>query len=534
VSTPALNLYITNETVRRGVSQAAALFRAQPWSADTEWKRDASWVDARLCVAGGGVKPYERATCATADPICMWGYYSIARQCTEQVFSTIMFQGQRYEWAREQLRALRANRPARKSSEYATAWADWCLRVMRTVSLARWSTNITARYLKQGPAVTRAIAEIAGAGGGPAGVSRTAPLKTYGGMSVRRPIPGPGPDYQLMSLWLPRDLNATDRFPADSMIPSGEEDFTPRSMLSGRSSIYFDGRTPVAPMPPSLRGGGSAVVLAGESASATVGVRQQMVTWFTRTLGTGYWLREPTVAVTGYDGESLGPVPFFYGTGEATIRLCEAYIEDVLAETFGTIVSRGLKEYLTLYEKIPANMRAFTSLQISDMKKSITAKGVEEMVGVLSAVGAVVGAAATAINAAAGAVIAVVFAIVVAVLGLLQEMGGYAIGGVALEQACPPCPMVRMIPDGSACSFETRGAAQEDSVSRVRAVQQAAELEMPTSFWFQASARATESGSSLPSALEPKPPVKKTSPLLIGAGVGAGALLIAGLVKALR
>lgn len=507
-----------------GVLQRADTTRQEMFDWDWVWLEHARWTDARICLAGD-VRPYKRGSCGS-DPICNWGFYNVQLACGPLNFESVLFQGPRYEWAQRRLREMLANKPPSRRVEHVDAWVDWTIEVLRLVSLARWTTNISTDYLAPGPRAVAKATEIAGWQPGPGVASKRDPRD----LVVNKNL-------SVISLWTPRDFNHI-RYPAGApTIPRQETDFDPVREYDFGTVIQAAPSHQRATWPwrwiPQSPGGS---------------LRAQMRAWFLKTLSAGYWFKEPA-ALIRYGTADCGGVslvghcykesrfPFWYGTAFATIEMAEAWAQDVIERSYGDVVADSLDAFLQAYLAVPPSMRVLTNANIADIRDAIQETAVRETMAGLGAAFGAMGAIAGAVNAAAGVVVAVAAAVLGILLEILRATNALAIGGAVLERACIASPLVRMIKSDTtnACDFDIRGGersaeAAVRAVAQLDAVRQAAAAEMPVRAWFDASKRAAGEGdvSELfyPAADQPPPGGTGTgtpwTPYLVAAGLIVG------------
>lgn len=476
------------------------------WELDQKWfKRTITdrglgtkpFVDARLCIAGTS-RPYD-STCA-GNSFCDWGYWTSDIACSPAVFESMMFQSTRYTWAQAQLAILLAQQPPsvpdRNARSYATtarAWADWCFRVMRLVSVARWSTNISAYYLPQ-------FAQWSSDGGQRPWVEHTidwhfgprtaeALLGIMRDLEISRGVTGGPPGSIASSKWLvsmfkPIDHNtnfisgervgsrsglADAKMRAEIAPPLAVDGFNPYLVpivdTSGASYVmdwYQQGGQWKYPTRETGLGGLGTTVLA------------RMGRWFEHTLGLpGTWLAVPGVWVNthrhrgavsvGQDSVEVTKTleTVYYGKAQALIKLCTAWATDVVEENYGRAVAVGMGRYLDHMAAIPENQRltGMTNSEIEQTRSGLTEVAMNEAIAVTSSVGGIAGGLAAAIPVVgwvAGLVVGLATAIISGLTAMLQATGNAAIGGALLK--CPPPPLVRMLADDAtnACDFDHR------------------------------------------------------------------------------
>lgn len=123
------------------------------WSRDRANASVARAVDGRVCI-DNPIRKYDPASpCAGSAQACLWKFIQFDKECSPETYGSVLFQVDRYVWAQGQLATLLASQPGGginaggNNPQYASAWVDWCRKVMQLVSLARWATNIRPEYL---------------------------------------------------------------------------------------------------------------------------------------------------------------------------------------------------------------------------------------------------------------------------------------------------------------------------------------------------------------------------------------------------
>lgn len=534
----AMTLRVAREQIAAGGVSFALRDRIRGIAADRMWSLDEGWaassaiVDGRLCIAGD-VRPFRRSDCG-GDPICEWGLLSVAKACNADTFGNVMFQSIRYLWCQEKLAALIAAPPTvpMRSGDRvaANAWADWCISIMRLVSLANWCTNIHPRYLipmAERANTAAAIEEIR------AGLRATpTKLDRYDQFAAQNAF--------TMAIAVPVELGVDPE--RGFAVPTRARDFDPVWFARNNQLTYtarpwpyehFRGHAPDAFGPGSV----------GSSR-----VRDALVAWFEKNLGSGggsgYWwagrnVRARIMGRVGCSGPSavcprdVTSLAHWWGTASAQVRLCQAWAQDIIETDFGTLVSTSMQRFLDAYEAIPAHLRSLTNAQIGDARAALTATIINEYTAV---VGTTVGALGAVVGAAfppAGAFIAIVGALVTALLQILQAAGAVAVGGGELSSACIPPPVIRQIPDvgTDACDFDPRDGTLQRIADQITAITAAAARDLPTDIWFEASREGAGEESDLPDPGGDVPPppgadgLKKALPFLLIGGAGALGLI---------
>lgn len=513
------------------VNKIANLSADQMWRLDETWAAQASKVDGRLCLSRPP-RAYD-STCG-GSPICNWAFLSVEKTCSAESFSNVMFQGVRYVWCQEKLAELLANKPTapkvRGNRASANAWADWCISVMRLVSMANWATNMHPRYLTPlhlRPNAAAAVAEIRGA-------LRATPTKMHGQDQI------PSQDAFTMVMAAPAMLGVAIEGPV--RVPTRAPDFDPVWIARG-AKLTRDER----PWPWERFSGRSPRSMGAGSVGSSR-VRDALVEWFedsmTGARGSGYWYsgRFVRARVVGTVGCGIGPSAYcprdltglqhWWGAAEAQIRMCEAWAQDIIETSFGQLTADSIQSFLDEYEAIPESMRALSNAQIGEVRDGITERIMNEITaGISTGIGAV----ATIVNVVpiigqvASAVIVIVGALVVGLLQILQAAGAMAFGGSTLESACLPPPVIRQIPSigTDACDFDPRDGRIGTVAAMISAVGAAARLDLPIDVWFEASREASGEEGALPDAPPPPPPGRDgaVSPAVIALGVGGVALI---------
>lgn len=487
----------TPPPLRTGVPQGTANFYARQsgaavWAQDRAWAPASSIIDGRLCVATD--PPVSWTPSCGGGPICNWAFFDVNKACDPTTFQEVMFQGNRYIWAQQQLQQLLNAKPSRRINGdrvNAEQWADWSIKVLRLVSLARWATNIRPDYLT------------------PLDGGLNAGLKHEEIMSFLRATPTKDdPRDQIETnnvytklLFRPRSFTPS---PAGAVaVPTSAEDFDP-VWTANAQRLSLNER----PWPWEHFGGASPA----DSGPGTVGgsrVRDAMVAWFQRTLGSrgdGWWWAGRRVRATVMGRKdcpsSLAPSQgcprnlvgrsHWWGSADAHIETYEAWAQDIIGTSFGEICTRGLDAFFAKYEALPPEMRTQTD-QVVALKAQVQAQFATTLDTISVAISAVGGAAAAI--PVVGVVVTVAVAILGIVLQLLRWFGVAAMGGGRLEEMCLPPPLLRMIkapgPEGG-CDFDTRGSEMGRVANQVQLITVAAAAGAPVSLWFEASKNAAD------------------------------------------
>lgn len=511
----AARLYSTLAPAREQARIDAAM-----WGLDARWALKGKWIDSRVCLT---TPPQPYTSACGGDPICTWGMYTVDVPCNNAAFGGVLFQEQRYIWAQRKLVHLLSTKPeGRNGFLHAEAWTDWCMEVMRVVSVARASTNITTTWMPAFPRMRRAL-------------STMAALKLATNYPVGRHPEG---GYQVPSMWMPRDLNNVDALDVSAPgVALTRLQFDPRVQVQNREGAAVVAGGVVYPWPH------------GYGAMPNT-VRKQMLVWFGRTLGKGRWISAPTSIryVTTQDcgfsfaasnacvKEANSSVE--YGGADSTIALCEAMAQDVIEMSFGKLVSAGLTSWLDAYAAIPPELRILSDTDITAAKEALIGASVEESMVAFSTGAGILAAVAGAINAAAGVVVAVFAAVVALIVEILRAAGAMAFGGGVLEQACLVTPVVRSVAvggeGGAACNFNVRDTGTYGVLARLEVVKAFAAEELPVDAWYEASKRVSTPGGGVEELVRgpnlPPPPGAEESSwvswALGAAAVVGGALII--------
>lgn len=564
VTPPNTLLTITNELRSiPGTYMAAATPPSAMWSKDAALARSYELVDGRQCVNiysdASPVTPFDpRNPCGDAA-ICNWSYWKANVTCDAQAFVNVMFQADRYQFAQTQLQALLMNKPADSSIGMTAAqgaawrhqWADWCINVMRLVSLARWASNLRPAMqlpLDQGLYAQQALTRIKG--------DLRVPYRVT---SARNAEAADANNLCTLMMFAPRLLDApftsslgglaASQINVAANLPSDPGAFDPASPpvtnpAQFRQGLFdFVGDAPGAGVVSDGHSGWDSgspwpiedrdLVAKGtwdikQSPDDHVRMRALMYAWFEKTLKTGYWRK---IDIHIPDGTFAGRWDHWWGTADALIELCTAWAQDTIAMPFGHFVADGLVRWLAAYEAIPPQFRILSQENINSIRGSVnsafsTAQG---------AAGAVFGVAAGAVNVVpvigqvASAVIALIGALVQALFEFLKQLHAAAYGGAELAAACIPPPVIRMIisDDTQACNFDPRNGQAEAVAARTQAVATVASTNAPVSTWFDASRYASGETDQAPQlALTSRPP-SSGLPLwlwgLLAVGVAGGA-----------
>lgn len=479
------------------------------WEWDRRWHASSgSWVDATICAdRHGNIKPIsEVPTGGCTDDHCKWGFWKANIPCSAQAFADVMFQSVRYTWCQTQLAALLTHKPwqtpGQTIEQKASLAAQWCLDVMRLVSMARYATNVSSEYLPQWAPWTTpdrkdflqkdiGRAQELGEDLSPNTQAAYDELFSY----LPPGVADSASFHHMLSIVQPKDFNKTaDGRPYAP--PTEKRHFDPLIATLVQSVTRSRG----AGYPPEVLVDSQKAQMATPWRSATritaypwPGTAREhqhfgaltpfevMVTWFKVTLGTGYWFKKSCYAEhhhgsnpLGYDEpwESSDRIDIWYGTADALIRLCEAWARDVAETSFGTHVADGLQRYLAYMAEVPDDKRltSMTTGELNAIAAAVNQRMVDEAAAAIGTVAAVGGAIA-------GAVATV--PVVGWVTGLIVGLGtALATGFTALHietramgtafpgMVCPPGPFVRMLPDDgtNACDFDHRTFAHEDEL----------------------------------------------------------------------
>jgi hypothetical protein len=466
----------------------------QMWGLDKTWAGASSRVDGRLCLSRPPVA-YKPSTCG-GDPVCNWAFLSVEKTCDAETFSNVMFQGVRYVWCQAKLAELLDNKPiAPKTRSRASAneWADWCISVMRLVSMANWSSNVHPNYLvplHERPNAKAAAADIKS-------FLRNEPTKAHPRDQIATQ------DAFTMLMAAPAVIGIK---PVGSYrIPTKASDFNP-GWVARAEKLTRDKR----PWPWE-RFGGRSPIASGSGRVGSSRVRDALVAWFEQSLtgtgGDGYWYvgRQVLATTMGTQGCGFGPSGIcsrelggrqhWWGSADAQIRMCEAWAQDIIDTSFGQLVSTSIQEFLDRYAAIPDHLRALTNAQIGEVRDALSERVMNE---ITAGIGTGIGVVASVVNVVpvigqiASAAIAIVGALVVGLLQILQAAGAMAYGGGDVEAACLAPPVIRQIPyvGTEACNLDPRDGRVSDVATQITAVAAAASRDLPVNIWFQSSGAA--------------------------------------------
>lgn len=479
------------------------------WAADQGWAPQAALVDGRVCgLLGDNPRPVgaDGRCPGGGDASCTWAYYNVNVVCDATSFERVLFQGQRYNWAQAQLRALLAARPAASSVTDAEACADWSIRVLRLVALARWSTNIRPDFLlpiEEGPAVAAVREQIMSYRPG------AAPSKLDARDQVTM--------QDVVTELLVRPRSFTPPVGGTGSIPTSAQDFDPVWVGQASELRRFDAR--VLPQNFRTRGGlshnqlypfdlmGTSPPNVGAGAVGSSRARDALVAWYRRSLGStgsGWWwgTQRATGVVLGYVGCPSGtgqlvnycerrvqPLRHWWWSGSAHMALFAAMAQDVVSTPYGVAVAAGLDHFLELYSQIPEALR-ISDRPLAELRAELRREFAARMTEAQTAFTAGF-AVASAAAGPVGWVVGIAGLVVSMVLELLKHAGVAGFGGGIVEQYCLPPPVIRMIGgeglEAGGCDFRTSDGQLARTAAQSQVIAELARVGAPVSLWFEAS-----------------------------------------------
>ncbi len=495
--------------------------RAAMFNWDQSYAGAAVWYDPRMC----GTNPPTRiaaagGSCNNSSAWCLAaGFLDVKTACTPTSLTNVLFQEERYTWAQRRLQALLSARPQAKS-EFASDNAAWVMELQRTIALARWASNVNAAYAEPYGDRTKAlIATIKGDATGPARAGQQKIVDDdnfYAQGSKNR--------YVLM-LWTPADLNITyERSQmVRAQVPTSIAAFAP-------VPTFHMGTTTDLSMGPAQSDAHPAWPWrATDNQSPGSDTYAAMTKWFEKSgVAGGYWWNDSQNLVK-YRTRSCGTqasgqgctkearTAFWYGTGRAIIELTVAMAQDVIATSFGVVVSNAVKKFFEAYAKLPAEYRTVEPGEVKAMVDALNtavaasaSTGLSIAAGIATAAAAIAaGAAATGPGAIVGVVLAAVVAVAAALVAILGAAGGLAMGAGDLEKFCPAMPFVRMMTatgTSGVCDFNVsafrEAPAVEAALVRTNTVKVVAEAGVPADRWH-GMIEAVQNGTPLADLIGP-------------------------------
>ena len=564
-----------------------------PWSVDTSYASTVSVMDGRVCIPNTG-DPYDFAPpergCGLDWRICGWAFLKADTPCNDETFLRVMFQGDRFIWAQQQLQAKLRSKPVeevlvpaaariprereRVRLQWTSDMVDWCRDVMSFVSVARWAANVHPEWapeLNDGPAARAALSRAASS-------LPFQPQKAY-------PEDLDKIDFQNTPvMWMPRDFHVQPgvRF----NVPVRKADFAPHFLGREKSlnitaprerlrdvkyqdivgatipirrgpygvwpGEYAEAHWPAwartgRSCPPGTRGcnpaWGSPVPMSNS--------RDAMRLWFRKTLGGSSTWREghevrgavrtrrgcpDVIGGPGWCMKGYQNIRHAWGTANLQVAMCEAWAQDIINTTFGDYVADGFQRFILAVDDLPPHLRGLALSQIRALRDSAAARVMNETNAIVSSIVGGIGTAAAAIATASagsgpGAIVGAIAAAVLAVVGIAVaiagELGAFAPDREELRRSCLAPPVMRMILDSRTNACNFD--PRFESSGRVRA-QTAAIVQLKDDFrlWFQASSIAAGEGVTDPAGSERNPPAHESPVVLIGglAMLGIGAYLI--------
>ncbi len=472
----------------------------QMWGLDKTWASSSARIDGRVCLSR---PPVAYTSACGGDPICNWAFLAIDKPCNVETWSNAMFQGVRYVWCQAKLAELLDNKPIAprtRTRASANEWADWCISVMRLVSMANWSTNVHPDYLipmRDRPNASAAAADIES-------FLRNEPTKDHPGDQIATQ------NAHTMVMAAPAVIGIK---PTGSYsVPTKASDFNPGWVARGEK-LTRDRR----PWPLE-RFGGRMPSASGSGRVGSSRVRDALVAWFEQSLtgtgGDGYWYvgRQVIARTMGTQGCGIGPSAIcpreiggrqhWWGSADAQIRMCEAWAQDIIEMSFGKLSSDSMNVFFDRYEALPAHFKSLSNAQIGEVRNALTERVMNEITaGIGTGIGVITGVlnVVPVIGQIASAVVAILGAVVIGLLQILQMAGAMAYGGGEVDAACLAPPVMRQIPNAGTdtCNFDPSDGRMGEVAAQMMAAAAAAERDLPVSIWFEASAAAAGEESSL-------------------------------------